>query len=258
MSGPVVRQGRRPLPARVRLFLTDVDGVLTDGGSSTTPRCRDETVPRAGRHGIKMLQRAGVAVGIITGRTSEVVAIRARELGIDIVRQGEFDKVAAWGEILAGTGILPPRPPTRGRHRGPPAAPDRRVLGGALGRGTVRPRGGALRRIAARRARRGAGDRRIPPPFARFVGFGDREILFEGGGTMTLRLLPWAAIALLVLALAFRSALPTNVVAVPTGTPGQESAGGGRRSGWGRGRAGTPRRRFVEPARRGERGLRVR
>jgi len=54
-----------------------------------------------------MLQRAGVAVGIITGRTSEVVAIRARELGIDIVRQGEFDKVAAWGEILAGTGILP-------------------------------------------------------------------------------------------------------------------------------------------------------
>ena len=44
---------------------------------------------------------------------------------------------------------------------------------------------------------------------------------------MTLRLLPWAAIALLVLALAFRSALPTNVVAVPTGTPGQESAGGG-------------------------------
>jgi len=44
---------------------------------------------------------------------------------------------------------------------------------------------------------------------------------------MTLRLLPWAAIALLVLALAVRSALPTNVVAVPTGTPGQESTGGG-------------------------------
>ena len=54
-----------------------------------------------------MLQRAGVAVGIITGRTSGVVAIRARELGIDIVRQGAFDKVAAWREILEGTGILP-------------------------------------------------------------------------------------------------------------------------------------------------------
>jgi 3-deoxy-D-manno-octulosonate 8-phosphate phosphatase (KDO 8-P phosphatase) len=54
-----------------------------------------------------MLLRAGVAVGIITGRTSEVVAIRARELGIDIVRQGTRDKVAAWREILDGTGILP-------------------------------------------------------------------------------------------------------------------------------------------------------
>jgi 3-deoxy-D-manno-octulosonate 8-phosphate phosphatase (KDO 8-P phosphatase) len=48
-----------------------------------------------------------VAVGIITGRTSEVVAIRARELGIDIVRQGTHDKVAAWREILDGTGLLP-------------------------------------------------------------------------------------------------------------------------------------------------------
>jgi 3-deoxy-D-manno-octulosonate 8-phosphate phosphatase (KDO 8-P phosphatase) len=54
-----------------------------------------------------MLQRAGVAVGIITGRTSEVVAIRARELGIDIVRQGVHDKVTAWREILAETGVLP-------------------------------------------------------------------------------------------------------------------------------------------------------
>ena len=44
---------------------------------------------------------------------------------------------------------------------------------------------------------------------------------------MILRLLPWAAIALLVLALAIRSALPTNVVAVPAGTPGPETAGGG-------------------------------
>ena len=39
---------------------------------------------------------------------------------------------------------------------------------------------------------------------------------------MNLRLLPWAAMALLVLALAVRSALPTNVVAVPAGAPGPE------------------------------------
>jgi 3-deoxy-D-manno-octulosonate 8-phosphate phosphatase (KDO 8-P phosphatase) len=36
-----------------------------------------------------------------------VVAIRARELGIDIVRQGAKDKLAAWREILAGAGLQP-------------------------------------------------------------------------------------------------------------------------------------------------------
>jgi len=44
---------------------------------------------------------------------------------------------------------------------------------------------------------------------------------------MNLRLLPWAAIALLVLVLAVRIALPTNVVAVPAGAPEPEMAGGG-------------------------------
>jgi len=108
MSGPVVREGAAERAGSVRLFLLDVDGVLTDGGiihdaagvESKRFHVRDG-------HGIKMLQRAGVAVGIITGRTSEVVAIRARELGIDIVRQGAYDKVAAWRGILAGTGIPP-------------------------------------------------------------------------------------------------------------------------------------------------------
>ena len=44
---------------------------------------------------------------------------------------------------------------------------------------------------------------------------------------MILRLLPWAAIALLVLALAIRSVLPTNVVAVPAAETGPETSGGG-------------------------------
>ena len=44
---------------------------------------------------------------------------------------------------------------------------------------------------------------------------------------MNLRLLPWAAMALLVLVLSFRFALPTDVVAVPAGAPGPETTGGG-------------------------------
>lgn len=59
------------------------------------------------------------------------------------------------------------------------------------------------------------------------MGFGEREILFGGGDTVNIRLLPWAAMALLVLGLTVRSVLTTNVVAVPAGTPGQESVGVG-------------------------------
>jgi 3-deoxy-D-manno-octulosonate 8-phosphate phosphatase (KDO 8-P phosphatase) len=94
--------------ARVRLFLVDVDGVLTDGGilfdgnGVETKRFH----VRDG-HGIKMMQRAGIEVGIITGRTSAVVRIRAEELGISRVRQGAHDKVAAWREMLKDTGLSP-------------------------------------------------------------------------------------------------------------------------------------------------------
>jgi 3-deoxy-D-manno-octulosonate 8-phosphate phosphatase (KDO 8-P phosphatase) len=106
MSGPVARPRASEKAARVRLFLTDVDGVLTDGGiiydASGVETKRFHV--RDG-HGIKMLQRGGVAVGIITGRSSDVVAIRARELGIGIVRQGVHDKAAAWRAILSETGI---------------------------------------------------------------------------------------------------------------------------------------------------------
>jgi len=108
MSGPVVRRGAAEGAASVRLFLTDVDGVLTDGGIIyDAAGVETKRFHVRDGHGIKLLQRAGVAVGIITGRDSEVVAIRARELGIDIVRQGVKDKRAEWRKVLAGSGILP-------------------------------------------------------------------------------------------------------------------------------------------------------
>ena len=81
--------------ARVQLLLLDVDGVLTDGGvtidnqgvESKTFHIRDGLALRA-------WQRAGLAAGIVTGRTSRVVELRAAELGIGIVRQGVDDKLA--------------------------------------------------------------------------------------------------------------------------------------------------------------------
>ena len=108
MSPPVIRPGAAEKAAGVRLFLTDVDGVLTDGGIVFDSDGREiKRFHVRDGHGIKMLQRAGVEVGIITGRTSEVVSVRARELGISIVRQGSTDKVATWREILAEKGLSP-------------------------------------------------------------------------------------------------------------------------------------------------------
>jgi 3-deoxy-D-manno-octulosonate 8-phosphate phosphatase (KDO 8-P phosphatase) len=56
-------------------------------------------------HGLKLLQRAGIRLGIITGRQSPVVARRAAELGIDLVYQGAKDKLAPFREILEQTGL---------------------------------------------------------------------------------------------------------------------------------------------------------
>ena len=69
--------------ADIRLLLLDVDGVMTDGGILYDGNGVETKVFNVkDGHGIKMLQRHGIEVGIITGRTSHVVEIRARELGI--------------------------------------------------------------------------------------------------------------------------------------------------------------------------------
>lgn len=108
MTAPFARAGAAGKAARVTLLLLDVDGVLTDGGIVYDDEGREiKRFHVRDGHGIKMLQRAGVAVGIITGRTSGVVAVRAKELGITLVRQGATDKVAAWREILASRGDPP-------------------------------------------------------------------------------------------------------------------------------------------------------
>ena len=90
----------------IRLLLLDVDGVLTDGGiiydgNGLETKCFNV---RDG-HGIKMLQRHGIEVGIITGRTSIVVDIRAKELGIDLVYQGALKKLESYNDVKEKTGL---------------------------------------------------------------------------------------------------------------------------------------------------------
>ena len=90
----------------IRLLLLDVDGVMTDGGIIYDANgLESKRFNVKDGHGIKMLQRYGVEVGIITGRTSIVVDNRARELGISLVYQGSLKKIDSYEEIKAKTGL---------------------------------------------------------------------------------------------------------------------------------------------------------
>jgi len=86
---------------RIKLLLLDVDGVLTDGRLYFSNQGDEfKAFSTLDGHGIKMLQKSGVKVGIITGRTSNLVARRAADLGIHILVQGREDKWDALQEIL--------------------------------------------------------------------------------------------------------------------------------------------------------------
>ncbi|HET8644102.1 MAG TPA: HAD hydrolase family protein [Vicinamibacteria bacterium] len=87
---------------RLRLVLSDVDGVMTDGTVLFLPGGQEGKAfnIRDGL-GIVMAHRAGLMTGVLSGRRSEVTAERAAELRMKVVRQGMIDKAAAFREILA-------------------------------------------------------------------------------------------------------------------------------------------------------------
>jgi 3-deoxy-D-manno-octulosonate 8-phosphate phosphatase (KDO 8-P phosphatase) len=87
--------------AAIRLLLFDVDGVLTDGrilihadgAESKQFSIRDGTA-------VVWAQRAGLAVGLLSGRHSAATTVRAAQLGIAIVRQVAADKLQMLQELL--------------------------------------------------------------------------------------------------------------------------------------------------------------
>ena len=90
----------------VRMLVLDVDGVMTEGSIIMDNRGEEwKGFNVRDGHGIKMLQRAGIAVAILTGRTSGVVASRARDLGIEHVIQGSLKKTEGLDELLAQAGL---------------------------------------------------------------------------------------------------------------------------------------------------------
>ena len=86
----------------IRLLLLDVDGVLTDGRIYYTEKGDEiKAFHIQDGLGIKLLQRSGIEVGIITGRRSTLLERRTSELGITLLVQGREDKTQALDEVLS-------------------------------------------------------------------------------------------------------------------------------------------------------------
>jgi len=91
----------------LKLLLLDVDGVLTDGtillhqdgGESKAFHIRDGAA-------IVWAQRAGLKIGLLSGRASEATSQRAMQLGITLVVQGAADKLAAYEGILRDSALV--------------------------------------------------------------------------------------------------------------------------------------------------------
>ena len=79
----------------VKLFLTDIDGCMTDGGMYYS--ANGDEMKRFCVYdgmGIVLLRKAGIPCGILTSETTEIVARRARKLGMEYLRMGVGSQVA--------------------------------------------------------------------------------------------------------------------------------------------------------------------
>jgi 3-deoxy-D-manno-octulosonate 8-phosphate phosphatase (KDO 8-P phosphatase) len=93
---------------QVRMLLLDVDGVLTDGRIIYDDRGVEtkEFNVKDGL-GIRMLLTAGIAVGIVTGRSCPALTHRCRNLGIDLVLDGVQNKAETLERILGNHPLAP-------------------------------------------------------------------------------------------------------------------------------------------------------
>lgn len=90
----------------IRLVLLDVDGVMTDGGIFVS--ATGESIKRFHVQdglGLVLLRRAGVLPVVVSGRDSESLRLRLRELGIEHARLGVTDKLVAAQSLLEQLGM---------------------------------------------------------------------------------------------------------------------------------------------------------
>ena len=91
---------------KIRMLLLDVDGVLTDGRIIIDEKgVETKHFDVRDGQGISLLKHAGIGVGLISGRSSNSVRHRARELGIPLVYQGVRNKAGIYDKVKLKAGL---------------------------------------------------------------------------------------------------------------------------------------------------------
>ncbi len=89
------------------MLLLDVDGVLTDGTFVPDGKTESKRFHSRDGIGIVLARKAGLKLGLISGRSSEIVEARAKELRMHFVRLGVVDKLVAFEQALAEESLAP-------------------------------------------------------------------------------------------------------------------------------------------------------
>lgn len=90
----------------IRLVIFDVDGVMTDGSLFYGDDGQEyKAFNSKDGHGLRMLKECNIKAAIITGRTSDVVEHRMKNVGIDLIYQGYRDKNPALEKLIDKSGV---------------------------------------------------------------------------------------------------------------------------------------------------------
>lgn len=94
------------IASNIKLLILDVDGVLTNGQFMLGPNGEEyKQFNTQDGQGMRSLMDNGIQIGIITGRKSEVVAHRAKDLGLQFLYQGSREKTSALRDMLTQANI---------------------------------------------------------------------------------------------------------------------------------------------------------
>lgn len=103
-----ISEALRTKAKKIQFLILDVDGVLTDNRLHySDDGIETKTFYTRDGHGMVMLKKSGVGIGIITGRKSQLVANRCRDLKIQHLYQGVPDKLPSFLDLIAKLGLDP-------------------------------------------------------------------------------------------------------------------------------------------------------